>query len=380
MSLLPGPTTELGRYRILSSTAGIRVSPLVLGGGNIGTALTAYMAGGLNKEESFAYLDSFVEAGGNWVDTSNAYQAEQSESWIGEWMAARGNRDRIVVATKFTNDYRAHDPAVGKGYPNYSGNSRKSLHISVAESLRKLQTTYIDILYVHWWDYTTSIKELMDSLHVLVQQGKVLYLGASNFPAWVVAAANTYALEQGKTPFSVYTGRWNILLRDMEREVLPMARQFGMAIVPWGAVGMGKWKTKKEVEERLASGSMLRSIYGSPEQTEDDMKMSEALGKVAAEHGTDSLTAIALAYLMSKYPRVYPLIGGRRVEQLHENIKSLSITLTEEQTLFLESVKPFDLGWPGNFIGQDPFLKLVGTQPVTATTLGRFSHLKLDKP
>ncbi|KAL2019698.1 hypothetical protein VTK56DRAFT_9235 [Thermocarpiscus australiensis] len=350
----PEPATELGRYRVLSSTAAVRVSPLCLGGLSIGQAFEGM--GSMTKEDAFRLLDAFVDAGGNFIDTANSYHNEESETWIGEWMAARGNRDRIVLATKFTEDFRSYK--IGKGKtPNYSGNHRKSMHISVRESLKKLQTDYIDILYVHWWDYTASIKELMDALHVLVQQGKVLYLGASDFPAWVVSAANTYATDTGKTPFSIYQGRWSVMVRDFEREIIPMARTFGMALAPWGVLGGGKFQTKKALAEREARGEALRSFATAHAgQTEDDVKMSDALYKVAQEHGIESVTAVALAYVMSKFPNVFPIVGGRKVEQLQDNIQGLSIKLTEEQIKYLESIIPFDLGFPGNLIGQDPYL------------------------
>jgi aryl-alcohol dehydrogenase-like predicted oxidoreductase len=348
----PEPATELGRYRILSSTAGIRVSPLQLGAMSIGDAWSSFM-GSMDKESSFKLLDAFVAAGGNFIDTANSYQDEQSETWLGEWMAARNNREQMVIATKFTTDYKSH--ALGKGHaPNSCGNHRRSLNISLRDSLRKLQTDYIDVLYLHWWDHTTSIKEVMDSLHMLVQSGKVLYLGISDSPAWVVSAANTYAVEQGKTPFSIYQGRWNVMLRDFERDIIPMARHFGMALAPWDAIGSGKFQTKKSLEERRRKGEGLRSMMGDGSQTEDEVRMSEALAKVAEEHGIESVTAIALAYVMAKAPNVFPLVGGRKVEYLHDNIQALKIKLSREQIEYLESVRPFEIGFPNNFIGVDP--------------------------
>ncbi|RFU78260.1 aryl-alcohol dehydrogenase aad14 [Trichoderma arundinaceum] len=346
------PKTELGRFRILAPSAGIRVSPLALGAMSIGDSWTDWM-GSMDKESSFKLLDAFFDAGGNFIDTANNYQNEQSETWIGEWAAKRGIRDQLVLATKFTSDYRSH--ALGKGNaPNFQGNHRKSLHLSVRDSLKKLQTDYIDILYIHWWDHTTSIKELMDALHILVEQGKVLYLGASDMPAWVVSAANTYATDTGKTPFSIYQGRWNIMVRDFERDIIPMARQFGMALAPWDVLGGGKFQTKKVIEQRRKDGEKLRGFTASLEQTPDEEKISEALAKVASEHGIESLTTIALAYVLHKAGNVFPIIGGRKVEHLHDNIKALSIKLTDEQIKFLEGVKPFDLGFPLEFLGNDP--------------------------
>lgn len=351
----PEPSTELGRYRVLSTTAGVRVSPLCLGAMSIGEAWSAFM-GSMDKEASFKLLDAYFEAGGNFIDTANNYQNEQSEIWLGEWMAERKNRDQIVIATKFTTDYKSYERGAGKT-PNTCGNHKRSLHMSVRDSLKKLQTDWIDILYLHWWDHTTSIEEIMDSLHILVEQGKVLYLGISDTPAWVVSAANYYATSRGKTPFSLYQGRWNILLRDFERDIIPMAQHFGMALVPWDVLGGGKFQTKKQIEERKSKGEGMRSLFGA-EQSEDEVKISAALEKVAAEHGVNSITAIALAYVMAKTPNVFPLVGGRKVEHLQDNIAALKVKLTKEQIDFLEGVKSAHVGFPQDFIGPDP--KLTG--------------------
>ncbi|KIX93305.1 uncharacterized protein Z520_10948 [Fonsecaea multimorphosa CBS 102226] len=348
----PEPPTELGRYRVLSPTAGIRVSPLCLGAMSLGDAWSQGL-GSMNKEQSFKLLDAYYEAGGNFIDTANNYQDEQSEKWIGEWMAERKNRDLMVIATKYTTHYRSWELGKGKTV-NYCGNHKKSLHLSIRDSLAKLQTDYIDLLYVHWWDWTTSIEEVMDSLHLLVESGKVLYLGISDTPAWIVAAANTYARAQGKTPFCVYQGQWNVMQRDFEREIIPMARHFGMALAPWDVLGGGKFQTKKQIEERKKQGEGLRSMFGSGDQTPQQEKMSAALEKVAQEHGVESLSVIALAYVMQKTVNVFPIVGGRKVEHLQANIKALSIKLTDEQIQFLESQSDFSPGFPSSFVGESP--------------------------
>uniref|UniRef100_A0A8H7KED1 NADP-dependent oxidoreductase domain-containing protein n=1 Tax=Bionectria ochroleuca TaxID=29856 RepID=A0A8H7KED1_BIOOC len=303
----------------------------------------------------FQTLGCIHLCGGNFIDTANNYQNEESEKYIGRWMAERGNRDLLFIATKFTNSYRTHELGTGKTV-NYGGNHKKSLRLSVADSLRKLQTDYIDLLYVHWWDWTTSIEELMDSLHILIEQGKVLYLGISDTPAWVVSAANVYAKTHGKTPFSVYQGRWNLMLRDFERDIIPMARHFGMALCPWDVLGGGHLQTAKQLEARQKSNDGGRSSS----QNEEARKVSAALEKVAFEHGTDSIQQIALAYVLQKARNVFPLIGGRKIEHLHDNIKALSIHLTDEQIEYIESIRKFDIGFPLNFIGDDP--KEAGSQ------------------
>ncbi|PYH89483.1 aryl-alcohol dehydrogenase [Aspergillus ellipticus CBS 707.79] len=348
----PPPATPLGRYRILSSTAGIRVSPLQLGAMSIGSAWSGAL-GAMTKESSFALLDEYASLGGNFIDTCNNYQNEESEKWLGEWMTLRNNRDQLVLATKYTGEYKAHELGKGKTI-NHSGNHRRSLHMSLRDSLKKLGTEYIDVLYVHWWDYTTSVEEVMDSLHSLVVQGKVMYLGICNAPAWVVSEANIYAKMSGKTQFSIYQGRWNVLLRDLEREIIPMCRRFGMAVAPWDAVGGGKFQTAKALEERAKSGEGLRPMMGAGGRGEDEGRMSEALGKVAAEHGIESVTAVALAYVLRKTTNVFPLVGGRKVEHLRDNVKALDLRLTDEQVKYLEGVKGFEVGFPYNMLGEEP--------------------------
>ncbi|OQU95932.1 hypothetical protein CLAIMM_02087 [Cladophialophora immunda] len=323
------------------------------------------MLGSTTKEASFKLLDAYYDTGGNFIDTANNYQDEQSERWIGEWMTERQNRDMLVLATKFTSPYRSHQ--LGKAHTvNYSGNHRKSLNLSVTASLEKLQTSYIDILYLHWWDWSTSIEELMDSLHILVEQGKVLYLGVSDTPAWIVSAANIYARAHGKTPFSVYQGRWNVMLRDLEREIIPMARHFGMALTPWDVIGGGKFQSQTQIKEREEAGEGLRTMLGAG-QSPQEAKISAALDRVARQHGMTSLAAVALAYVIQKAPNVIPIIGGRKIEHLHDNIKALSLKLSEEEMQYLESQTEFDVGFPGSFIGESPAATGRSSHMVAAT-------------
>jgi len=291
-------------------------------------------------------------------------------------MEKKKNRDFMVIATKFTTGYNIYKDGTGKTV-NHTGNHKRSLHMSLRDSLAKLKTDWIDILYVHWWDWTTSIEELMDSLDIIVKSGKVLYLGISDTPAYIVAAANTYAIQQGKTPFSIYQGRWNIMLRDMEREIIPMARHFGMAIAPWDAIGGGKFQTKKQLEERKKNNEGLRSMMGG-EQTEQEVKISEALEKVANEHGVESPTAVALAYVMAKAPNVFPLVGGRKVEHLHANIEALKIKLSDKQIEYLESVVPFEPGFPNNFVGTNPHWG--GTGGPLLGSVAQIAYVQGDRP
>ncbi|ETW79616.1 hypothetical protein HETIRDRAFT_410366 [Heterobasidion irregulare TC 32-1] len=351
----PPPATGLGRYRVLSPLAGIRVSPLQLGAMSIGDKWKGM--GAMNKESSFKLLDAYYEKGGNFIDTANSYQDETSEEFIGEWMEARGIRDQLVIATKYTSNFKRGDPSVAQKV-NYVGNSTKSLHISLAASLRKLRTSYVDVLYVHWWDWGTSVEETMRALHRVVLSGQVLYLGASDMPAWVVAKANQYARDHAMTPFSIYQGRWNVMMRSFEREIIPMAREEGLALAPWDVLAAGKIRTDAEEAVRRETGENGRVIFGPDwERTPDERKVCAALEVVAGQVGVTSIQAVAIAYLMHKTTHVFPIVGGRKVEHLEANITALDIALSPEQIAYLEAALPFDVGFPASMIGtglEDP--------------------------
>ncbi|KAK0472578.1 NADP-dependent oxidoreductase domain-containing protein [Armillaria novae-zelandiae] len=346
------PPTKLGVYRVLCAQAGVRVSPITLGAMSVGDKWEGLGMGFMNKESSFKLLDAYFDMGGNFIDTANVYQDGSSEEFIGEWAEQRGIRDQLVIATKYTANYQRSNDSVAQKV-NYVGNSSKSLHLSVEASLKKLRTDYIDILYLHWWDWETSVREVMDNLHHLVALRKVLYLGISDAPAWVVAQANQYAMDHGKTPFIVYQGRWNVMERSFEREIIPMARQFGMALAPWDVLAAGRFRTDEEEKKRKETREKGRTISRSDlERNEIEVRMSKALEAVAAEVGAiGNLTAVAIAYVMHKTPYVFPIIGGRKVEHLKANIEALDIRLTEKQIEYLESIVPFDLGFPSSLIG-----------------------------
>ncbi|KAJ7690343.1 NADP-dependent oxidoreductase domain-containing protein [Mycena rosella] len=347
----PPPPTKLGIYRTLSPLAGIHVSPLQLGAGSIGDKGAALGMGEMNKESSFKLLDAYFDNGGNFIDTANNYQDESSENFIGEWAEKRNIRDQLVIASKYTYNFKARNPDIAQQV-SYVGNNLKSMHISVEASLKKLRTTYIDILYVHWWDWDTSVEEVMNGLHNLVVQGKVLYLGISNTPAWIVAQANQYARDHGKSPFVVYQGSWNVMDRAFEREIIPMARAHGLALAPWNVLASGKFRTDAEEEQRRSTGEKGRTLTDPRwERSENEKKISQALEKVAGEVGTKSIAAVAIAYLMQKVPYCFPIIGGRKIEHLMSNIEALDISLSNEQIAFLESVIPFDPGFPTTLIG-----------------------------
>ncbi|KAF9021986.1 Aldo/keto reductase [Hymenopellis radicata] len=317
---------------------------------SIGDKWEKYGYGSMDKESSFKLLDAYFGNGGNFIDSANNYQDETSEKFIGEWAEKRGIRDQLVLTTKVgthgTIRLWLRRPATS---------ATAQIHDNLLNaSLAKLRTTYIDIFYLHWWDFRTSVEEVMNSLHNLVVQGKVLYLGISDTPAWVVAQANTYAKAHGKTPFCIYQGHWNLLDRSFEREIIPMARSLGLALAPWDVLGGGKFMTDAEEEARAKSGEKGRAINGlrqSWQRNDAEKTISAALEKVAKEVGTTNVRAVAVAYVMQKTPYVFPTIGGRKVEHMLSNIEALEISLTPEHIAYLESVVPFDVGFPNNLIG-----------------------------
>jgi len=347
----PKPKTALGHYRLLSPNAGVHVSPIQLGAMSIGDKWSSLGMGSMDKESSFKLLDAYFDNGGNFIDTANNYQDESSEIFIGEWAEAREIRDQLFIATKYTTNFKRHDESKSQRVL-YSGNSAKSLHISVEQSLKKLRTSYIDLLYLHWWDWDTSVEEVMRALHTLVLQGKVLYLGVSDTPAWVVSKANQYARDHAMTPFVIYQGAWNVLERSFEREIIPMARSEGMALAPWNVLAGGKIRTDEEDERRRQTGEKGRTIFVKDwERNDKEKAVCKALEKVAAEIGAKHITSVAIAYLMQKTPYVFPIIGGRKVEHLLANIEALEITLSNDQIKYLESVVQFEPGFPYWMIG-----------------------------
>ncbi|KAF4612973.1 hypothetical protein D9613_010911 [Agrocybe pediades] len=370
-SPVPPPKTELSRYRLLSPHAGVHVSPLQLGAMSIGDKWAQLGMGSMDKESSFKLLDAFFDNGGNFIDTANGYQDETSEMFIGEWAEKRGIRDQLFIATKYSTNFKERNKDIEQKIM-YVGNSSKSLYLSVEASLKKLRTEYIDLLYVHWYDWHTSIEEIMRSLHVLIVQRKVLYLGISDSPAWVVAKANQYARDHGLTPFVVYQGNWNIMDRELEREVIPMARNEGLAIAPWGVLAGGKIRTDAEEERRRQTGEKGRTIFDpSWERNDREKAVCKVLEKVAADIGAKHITSVAIAYLMHKAPFVFPIVGGRKPEQLLANVEALEITLTPEHIKELESVATFNQGSLATFYGDGtstPFLLQteahVATQPL----------------
>ncbi|KAG0667139.1 hypothetical protein C6P46_002551 [Rhodotorula mucilaginosa] len=342
---MSSPASALARHRLLSPSAGVRVSPLCLGTMTFGEAHSERY-GKCSKETAFAIMDSFFKNGGNYLDTANTrverYRDGESETWIGEWMQQRQNRDELVIATKYTNTFHPSGPQ-----STYIGNNIKSMKLSLETSLKRLQTSYVDIFYVHVWDFTTSIPELMLGLNDLVRSGKVMYLGISDTPAWIVSKANQYARDHGLRQFSVYQGMWSAVMRDFEREIIPMAIDEGMALCPYGALNQGRFQTRAGFAER-EKGHDGRHFIQTSQRDKDVSAVLEDLANKRND-GT-SLLNLALAYVLQTAPYVFPIIGGRKVEHLEGNIPALDVVLTDDEIGAIESAYEFEHGFVADFL------------------------------
>ncbi|RPJ45137.1 MAG: aldo/keto reductase, partial [Candidatus Latescibacterota bacterium] len=276
------------KYRLLGRS-GLRVSELCLGTMTFGEE----WGWGASKEESRKIFDLFAELGGNFVDTANRYTEGTSEKWVGEFLGAE--RHRFVLGTKYTLITRPDDP-------NGSGNHRKSLVRSLEESLRRLGTDFVDLYWVHAWDFRTPIEEVMRALDDVVRAGKVLYAGVSDTPAWIVSRANTIAELRGWTPFVALQVEYSLVERTVERELLPMARALDLAVTPWAPLGAGVLTGKFT---RGARPAATRLKEGSSKLGERPLAIARAVDAVADARGVPS-SQVALAWLRSRRGNVIP--------------------------------------------------------------------------
>jgi aryl-alcohol dehydrogenase-like predicted oxidoreductase len=319
------------RYRLLGKS-GVRVSELALGAMTFGTE-TGF---GVDKDESRAVYDAFRDAGGNFIDTANVYAAGTSETFLGEFMAEE--RERIVLATKYTGGMRSRDV-------NAVGNSRKNMMDSVHASLKRLNTDYIDLYWVHARDYLTPIEEVMRGLDDLVSQGKVLYVGVSDTPAWVVSQANTLAELRGWSSFVGLQIRYSLVDRTVERELLPMARALDLAVTPWGIVGSGiltgKYNRDPETEGRIQmrGGATERGLAIAAEA----MAVAEELDATPSQ--------VAIAWVRAGEGNIIPLVGARTREQLTDNLGCLDVELSEAQLNRLNEASSISPGFPHDMLG-----------------------------
>jgi aryl-alcohol dehydrogenase-like predicted oxidoreductase len=320
------------RYRLLGKS-GLRVSELCLGTMTFGED----WGWGSSKDESRQVYDAFLEAGGNFIDTANVYTNGTSEKLLGEFMA--GHRDSIVLATKYTN------AAPGKD-ANAAGNHRKSMMLAVEASLKRLRTEYIDLYWLHIWDQITPIEEVMRAFDDLVRQGKILYAGVSDMPAWLVAKANTLAELRGWCSFVGLQIEYSLIERTPERDLLPMAADLGVGVTAWSPLAGGVL-TGKQLEPGGAKDS--RQANASMQQFLKSDARKEAIARevvaVARESG-HSPAQVALAWLRQRAEPVIPIIGARKLAQVKDNLACVDVKLTPTQIDRLDAVSKIELGFP----------------------------------
>ncbi len=327
------------RYKLLGRS-GLRVSELALGTMTFGTD----WGWGADKDECSRVFDAFVDAGGNLIDTANRYTFGTSERFVGEFI--RGDRDRFVLATKFTITNQ-------EGDPNASGNQRKNLMRSVRESMERLGTDYIDLLWVHMWDPLTPIEELMRGLDDMVRSGRVHYVGISDAPAWVVSRANTMADHMGWTPFTALQIRYSLIDRTPERDLMPMARALDLAVTPWAVLGAGLL-TGKYTRGELTGEERLKVEPWRAESvlTERNMAIAKEVDALAEEMGATP-SQVALGWMRQRPGVVIPIVGARTRAHLEDNLGCLDVELTPEQVDRLDEASAFELGFPHDFLASD---------------------------
>jgi aryl-alcohol dehydrogenase-like predicted oxidoreductase len=318
------------RFKLLGRS-GLRVSELCLGTMTFGDD----WGWGAPKAESQEIFDAFIEAGGNYIDTANNYTNGTSEKFVGEFIAS--DRDRFVVATKYTLSERPSDP-------NFGGNHRKNMFRSIEGSMERLKTDHVDLLWLHMWDGMTPVDEVLRALDDLVRAGKVLYVGISDTPAWVVSQANAIADLRGWSRFVAYQGEYSLASRAPERDILPMTHALDMAFTPWGMLEggelTGKYNSPSKEEKRSKDTSpRIKSL------ATELMAVAEEIGHTPAQ--------VAINWVRQQPYLIIPILGARNRKQLLDNMGCLDFELSPEQLARLSDANPIDLGFPHSFLGSD---------------------------
>lgn len=339
---------SLATYRTLGRS-GLRVSPLSLGTMTFGSD----WGWGADEREARQIFDAYVEQGGNFIDTANLYTNGTSEQLVGAF--ANGRRNYLVIATKYTLATRADDP-------NSGGNHRKCMVHSVEMSLRRLATEYIDLLYVHAWDSTTPVEEVLRAMDDLVRSGKVLYLGISNTPAWQVSRMQAIADLRGWTPLIALQIEFNLIERTAERDLIPMALEMGLGVIPWSPLASGLLADKYSKADLGSPGDPVASrkdgLIARGELSSRSLAIVDVVKSVASDVGKTP-AQVSLAWLLLNSTVTSPIIGARTLRQLQENLGALDVTLTDAQRSRLSEASSIQLGFPHDhlaWLATTPFM------------------------
>lgn len=326
------------KFRLLGNS-GLRVSEICLGTMTFGTE----WGWGADKEVSKKIFDAYANAGGNFIDTANRYTEGTSERYVGDFI--HKDRDHFVLATKYSLFDKLNDP-------NFSGNHRKNLMRSVKESLYRLNTDYIDLLWVHAWDFLTPIEEVMRGLDDLVSGGIVHYIGISDTPAWIVSQANTIAEFRGWSKFVALQIEYSLIQRTPERDLIPMAKSMGLAVTPWAPLAGGALTGKylKGESGRVKEDSARRDDRSTSITT----KVVEVAGKLGV-----SPAQVAMRWTMQQDHTSIPIVGGRKLHQIEDSIGAADIVIPDELMAELSEVSSIDLGFPHDFLQSDPVKMVV---------------------
>ena len=346
----------LARYFLLGRS-GLRVSPMCLGTMTFGRERDW----GSGEDVSREILDRYLEAGGNFVDTADMYSDGASETLLGKFLRDSGRRDRVVLATKYTFN-------ASKGDPNAGGNGRKNLLRALEGSLRRLQTDYVDLYWVHAWDTLTPAEEVMATLDAAVKQGKVRHVGLSDVPGWYLARAQTIAQWRGFEPVCALQLEYSLVERSIEREHVPAAQNLGMAICPWSPLG-GGFLSGKYTPEGAGTGRLAAMRGGAnpvfQKFTERNWKILGVLREVASVLGR-SPAEVALAWAARRPGVVSTIVGARSLEQLETNLGALDVEIPAESARRLDEASALDLAHPYVFFGPEIQARIKGDASVRA--------------
>src|ERR1700749_4566341 len=320
-------------YKLLGRS-GLKVSELCLGTMGFGTE----GGWGADAATSFDIMDAYANAGGNFLDTANMYKLGTSEKIIGDYISHH-DRDFFVVATK----YSLKDNTTN---PNASGNNRKNMMRSVEASLKRLNTDYIDLFYLHIWDDITPIDEVLRGMDDLVRQGKVNYVAISDTPAWVVAKGNTLAELMGWSQFVALQIEYSLIARTPERDLIPMAKHFGLTVTPWAPLGGGALTGK------YLKGDKGRIKPDSKRLNDKAVEITKVVMAIADELGV-SASHVALKWTMQQGFSCIPIVGATKLSQLDDNLKTINVTLSAEHLKKLDEVSAIELGFPGEFFREE---------------------------
>jgi aryl-alcohol dehydrogenase-like predicted oxidoreductase len=320
------------RYRLLGQS-GLRVSELALGTMTFGED----WGWGASRSESKKMFDMFAESGGNFIDTAINYTNGTSEKFVGDFI--QSDRDYFVVATK----YSLRDNNASKLDPNIGGNQRKNMIRAVETSLKNMGTDYIDLYYLHMWDFTTPVEEVMRAFDDLVRDGKVRYIGISDTPAWVISKANMLAELRGWSRFVATQFPYSLAGRDAEREIIPMARSEDIAMTVWGILGGGVLTGKYRDENATTRYDQA---------SEERMKLADGIVALAKESGVTP-SQLAINWVRQRPGSgapIIPILGARTLAQLEDNLGALDFSLSDSQVTELDALGPVKLGFPYDFL------------------------------